>query len=152
MTKEHARADLRDVGNLTRGLRVAASRSLPFAARNALNTIAFEGRRVWAGKIERKFVLRNKFTVRSPRVVKAKLQRDIDRMEAELSCAEPPSEHQTTASQHGSIFARIGITITRHPMNVPSHHSARSCHAPLSFSTVSTNAATSRTPQPRSVR
>lgn len=81
--------DMRDLERLTRDLRKAASGALPFAARNALNTIAFEGRRVWAGKIERQFVLRNKFTVRSTRVVKAKLQRDVDRMEAELGSVAP---------------------------------------------------------------
>lgn len=49
-----------------------AKKALPAAARGSLNTLAFDARREWVQQVGRKFVLRNKFTVNSLRIEKAR--------------------------------------------------------------------------------
>lgn len=48
-----------------------AKKALPAAARNSLNTLAFDARKEWVQQVGRKFILRNKFTVNSLRIEKA---------------------------------------------------------------------------------
>lgn len=56
---------------LTHALQTFAKKGIPFAARNALNTTAFEARTEWVGQLGQKLTLRNKYTARSLRVNKA---------------------------------------------------------------------------------
>lgn len=66
------KVDLADVERARDDLETFAKRALPYAVRNSLNTSAFEGRKEWTGQIKRSFILRNTFTTRSLRVVKAR--------------------------------------------------------------------------------
>lgn len=61
----------RGVEDMLHDLKVWNSRAIPYAARNALNTMAFEARGQWQGELKRSFTLRNQFTVSSIRVDKA---------------------------------------------------------------------------------
>lgn len=80
--------DLKDVEDLIDDLRTFKKSALPFAGRDALNTTVFQGRRIWIQKIEAKFVIRNRFTVRQVRVVKAKGS-NVDAMESTLGSTAP---------------------------------------------------------------
>lgn len=71
-----------------RDLRNFAERAVPFAARNALNTLAFEARTQWQREIRGAFTLRNRFTERSILVTKAQ-GRDINRMAALVGSTAP---------------------------------------------------------------
>ncbi len=75
--------DLSDADRLVKDLQRFNSGALPFAVRNALNAGAFEGRRAWLGELRSTFVLRNTFTARSLRIVKAS-GKNIGRMQAVL--------------------------------------------------------------------
>ncbi len=57
---------------LVRDLRAAREKALPYAIRNALNTAAFEARKVWQGEIRRTFTTRNQYTERSILVERAR--------------------------------------------------------------------------------
>lgn len=75
--------DWKEFDELGKDLRICAERAVPYAARNALNNAAFEGRKLWQANMGRKFTIRNTYVQRSIRVVKA-TGLDIDRMEATL--------------------------------------------------------------------
>lgn len=63
---------LDDLRKLERSLDRFASRSLPYAVRNGLNTTAFTARKEWVdNQLPKAFTLRNKYTARSIRVDKA---------------------------------------------------------------------------------
>ena len=64
--------DTRDLKRLGRDLHTFAHKAAPYACRDALNQQAFTGRKLWKAKMEREFVLRNKWTAGSIRVEKAK--------------------------------------------------------------------------------
>lgn len=66
------RVDLRDFKRLSRDLETTAKSAFPHATRNALNNIAFEGRKLWQAEMGRAFVLRNDWTTRRLLVEKAK--------------------------------------------------------------------------------
>jgi hypothetical protein len=66
------RVDLSDFKRLTRDLEAVSKGAFPHASRNALNAIAFEGRRIWQSELGRAFVLRNDWTTRRLLVTKAK--------------------------------------------------------------------------------
>lgn len=66
-----ASVDLHEVERMAHELRTLKAEAFPYAVRNALNTSAFEGRKLWAKELQRSFILRNTFTTRSLRVVKA---------------------------------------------------------------------------------
>jgi hypothetical protein len=63
--------DLSDHKQLRSTLRLFASKVAPYAARNTLNAIVFEARREWISQLKSKLILRNSYTERSLRVVKA---------------------------------------------------------------------------------
>lgn len=63
--------DTRDVKKLERELTTFATRSVPYAVRNGLNGAAFAARREWVKQVKASFTLRNTYTERSIRVVKA---------------------------------------------------------------------------------
>ena len=72
-----------DLIKLREALRSYARRGLPHAARNALNGIAFEARERWQQEMAEAMTLRNTWTTRSVRVVKAR-GTNVRRMEAVL--------------------------------------------------------------------
>lgn len=61
-----------EVRRLAEDLLTLSKKALPHAIRNSLNAIAFEARKTWARQIDKSMVLRNKWTVNSLRVEKAK--------------------------------------------------------------------------------
>jgi hypothetical protein len=63
--------EMRGLERLRADLGKFAKQALPAAARNTLNTLAFDARREWVQQVGRKFVLRNKYTVSSLRIEKA---------------------------------------------------------------------------------
>lgn len=58
----------REVRELEADLKTFARRALPYATRNTVNALAFQGRREWQYEIDDKLVQRNKFTRNSIRV------------------------------------------------------------------------------------
>lgn len=64
--------DDRDLKKLEKRLRTLNSKGLPFATREVLNKLAFESRRESQQLITREMVLRNKYTVNSIRVDRAR--------------------------------------------------------------------------------
>jgi hypothetical protein len=79
---------IRGVDEMQRQLETLAKRSVPFAARETLNTLAFEGRKIWQGEMRDSLTLRNRFTERRALVETARGLR-IETMEATLGHTEP---------------------------------------------------------------
>jgi hypothetical protein len=73
---------------MQRELETLAKRSLPFAARELVNGLAFAGRVMWQEEMQASFILRNHWTERNVRVVPARSLR-MSRMEAVLAHPEP---------------------------------------------------------------
>lgn len=65
------RVDVKDIDKYAKQLGKFAKTALPFAVRNGLNTMAFEGRKLWQGEMREQFILRNTWTTRRLLVVKA---------------------------------------------------------------------------------
>lgn len=82
-------ADLKDLDRLVKDLKTFRKRALPHAVRNTLTATAFQGRKLWVNEIESSFVTRNKFTTRSLRVEKAKLNSNIATMSSTLGSVAP---------------------------------------------------------------
>jgi hypothetical protein len=80
--------DMDEVEKLAEDLKRFRSTAFPYAVRNSLNTCAFEGRKIWAGELQRTFILRNTFTTRSLRVVKA-TGANVEKMAAFLGSIAP---------------------------------------------------------------
>lgn len=72
---------------MQRDLETMARRSVPFAARETLNNLAFEGRKIWQGEMAESLTLRNKFTERRALVERATGLR-MSTMEATLGHTE----------------------------------------------------------------
>jgi hypothetical protein len=72
---------------MQRDLETFAKRSFPFAARETVNTLAFEGRKIWQGEMRAALTIRNRWTERSARVETARGLR-VDSMEAVLGHPE----------------------------------------------------------------
>lgn len=79
-------------------------RAVPHAMRNALNTSAFEGRKLWQEQMRQTFELRNQFTTRSVLVQKA-TGTQVDSMHALLGSTAPYMGDQeggaTVRGKHG---------------------------------------------------
>lgn len=73
---------------MQRQLERIAKRSVPFAARELVNSLAFEGRKIWQQEMASDLVLRNQFTQRRALVERARTL-DMRRMEATLGHTEP---------------------------------------------------------------
>jgi hypothetical protein len=65
------KVDLRDVEKYAAQLGKFAKTAMPHGVRNGLNTMAFEGRKLWQGEMKEQFILRNTWTSRRLLVVKA---------------------------------------------------------------------------------
>jgi hypothetical protein len=61
-----------DLRKYTAELDKVAKRAIPHAIRNGLNAMAFEGRRMWQQEMRSRFTLRNDWTTKGVRVLKAK--------------------------------------------------------------------------------
>lgn len=66
------KVDTNEFHKLERKLELVTRRGVPAATREVLNNLAFETRKLWQREIPRKLILRNKFTVASIRVDKAR--------------------------------------------------------------------------------
>lgn len=73
---------------MQRKLQTVSKRSVPFAARATLNTLASRGREIWQAEMASSLTIRNRFTQRQARVEKARTL-NVDRMEAVLGHLEP---------------------------------------------------------------
>lgn len=91
--------DMQGVERFARKLERFAAKGVPHAARNAMNTAAFEGRRVWNETIQREMVLRNSWTTRSTKVVKASGTK-VQTME---SVVGTPLAYMETQEEGGTI-------------------------------------------------
>jgi hypothetical protein len=79
---------LKGLDEMQRQLETVAKRSVPFAAREVVNTLAFKGREIWQAEMASSLTLRNKFTQRRALVEKARTLR-VDSMQAVLGHTEP---------------------------------------------------------------
>lgn len=102
--------DFSNVAKAVKALERVSVEAVPHAARDALNTLAFEGRRVWRDEIDRAFVLRNTFTQRSLRVEKATIGRVAD-MRASLGSTQDYMAQQ----EQGAIKSAKG----KHGVPIP---------------------------------
>ncbi len=66
-----ASLEMKGLDKAVTDLQTFAAKSIPGAARSAANTMAFFARNYWVGNISKAMVLRNTYTLRSVRVVKA---------------------------------------------------------------------------------
>ena len=94
----------RGVEELRHDLKLFNTKAIPYAARNGLNTAAFEARRQWQGEIKRSFVLRNQFTVNSIRVDKAQ-GLDTRRMVAVVGSL---ADYMRTQESGGTVSGKSG--------------------------------------------
>lgn len=78
----------RGVDRMQSDLETMARRALPAAARETLNNLAFEGRRIWQDEMRGSLTLRNKFTERRALVERVSAGNRIDHMEATLGHTE----------------------------------------------------------------
>jgi len=67
----NVKVDLAPVAKYEKQLGKFAKTAVPHAMRNGLNTMAFEGRKLWQGEMRSEFILRNTWTTRRILVVKA---------------------------------------------------------------------------------
>jgi hypothetical protein len=88
VAKSDLRIDVRGINELQRALEQASKRSVPYAARDSLNTLAFEGRKIWQGEMRQALTLRNQFTERRALVERARGYQ-LKTMEAVLGHTEP---------------------------------------------------------------
>ncbi len=79
---------MRGLDKLTADLAFFASRSIPYAARSAATTMAFQARAIWVQEIESSMTTRNRYTVKSLRVEKATGNR-IENIQAVLGSLAP---------------------------------------------------------------
>lgn len=79
---------LKGIDEMQRELERLAKRSLPFAARETVNSLAFAGRAAWQEEMRQSLTLRNPFTGRRALVDRATTLR-ISTMEARLGHTEP---------------------------------------------------------------
>lgn len=79
---------LKGIDEMQRELETLAKRSLPFAARETVNGLAFVGREAWQEEMRATLTLRNRFTERRALVDRATTLR-MSAMEARLGHTEP---------------------------------------------------------------
>jgi hypothetical protein len=79
--------DIRGVDEMQRQLEQLSRRSVPYAARETINTLAFEGRKIWQDEMRQSLILRNQFTERRALIDLARGLR-MSTMEATLGHTE----------------------------------------------------------------
>jgi len=80
--------DTRELRKLEKSLLALKKKALPFAARETINGLAFEGQAAWRRELPGKMRLRNKWTERSIRVEKEKRGLNINTMKASVGSTE----------------------------------------------------------------
>ena len=80
--------DSRDIRQLEQNLGRMLGSAMPYAVRNTLNTMAFNGRRYWAANMEKSFILRNHWTKASTRVERVPGGQSIMSMKSRLGSVE----------------------------------------------------------------
>lgn len=103
------RFDAPDVIELRNALYNFARKGVPHASRSALNAVAFEARKEWQRQIDDAMVLRNKWTTRSIRVVKAR-GTNVSRMESVVGSV---ATYMATQEDGGTIqrSGKHGVSI-----------------------------------------
>lgn len=84
---------IKDAQHLETMLAMLAPKAVPHAVRDTLNETAFTVRKEWISLIEAKFILRNKYTVKSIRVAKAS-GTDLSTMQAVVGSAADYMDEQ----------------------------------------------------------
>ena len=79
--------DFKGLDTFRNDLDKLVKRALPYAARETVNTLAFEGRRIWQDEMASSLTIRNAFTQRRALVERARTT-NIDAMEARLGHTE----------------------------------------------------------------
>lgn len=101
--------DMRQMHEAVRKLERVKQRAIPHAARDTLNQLAFDGRKLWQRKMGKAMTLRSPYTARSVAVDKA---RGIDMrvMESRLGSLQP---YMATQEEGGSVAShgKHGVTI-----------------------------------------
>lgn len=103
----HIDVDMREFERLSDELDRFAAKAVPHAARQGLNTTAFQGRKVWQKAMGREFTLRAKWVPKSIRVEKAELRLRAGRMESVLGSVFPGLDKQ---EKGGTIRGRGGAS------------------------------------------
>lgn len=99
MSRETFTVEWRGLKKLQRDLELFAKKAIPYAARETLNSLAFEQQRNWQGELKKSFILRNQFTVRSIRVERAR-GLNIRTMEARTGTIAPYLADQEEGATH----------------------------------------------------
>jgi len=81
VSRETFVVEWRGLKRLQSDLELFARKAIPYAAREALNSLAFGQQKNWQSELKKSFILRNQFTVRSIRVERAR-GLDVRTMEA----------------------------------------------------------------------
>lgn len=81
------KVEMKGMDKLLKDLETMRKTAVPYAARNALNTAAFEARKLWQGEIRRAFTTRNTWTERTIIVEKAR-GTDLGRMQSVVGSTE----------------------------------------------------------------
>jgi hypothetical protein len=107
--RQFVQVDTSAVQKLAADLGLFRAKALPYAARSSLNTIAFDARGEWVDQMRRRLTLRNTWTERSPRVVKASGS-DLGRMQSQVGS---PLEYLAKQEQGFTSQAqgKYGVTI-----------------------------------------
>src|SRR3569832_2144227 len=90
--------EIRGAKELAEDLKKVRETAVPYGMRNALNTAAFEARKVWQGEVRKAFTNRNTWTARQMAVVPA----TTSRLEARVGSTAPfMGEQETGGARHG---------------------------------------------------
>src|SRR5690606_35183528 len=99
VSRETFTVEWRGLEKLQRDLELFAKKAIPYAARETLNSLAFERQRNWQSELKKSFILRNQFTVRSIRVERAR-GLNIRTMEARTGTIAPYLADQEEGATH----------------------------------------------------
>ena len=101
------RVDLSDFDKYAKQLGKFVKTAVPYAVRSGLNTMAFEGRKLWQAEMREEFILRNTWTARRLLVVKA-VGNSVDGMKSVVGSPDDYLEKQEAGGvQLGSVPTRV---------------------------------------------
>lgn len=104
MSRRTLDVQFRGLDRMKRDLQVFAKKSIPFAAREVVNTAAFETQKTWREEVEKTFTLRNKWTGRSIQVTRA-TGLHVRTMEAKVGSV---AEYMATQEKGGTVRGKGG--------------------------------------------
>lgn len=88
-----ASVDTKGIKRFEKDLRKLNRKGFPYAVKATLDSVAFDARKQWQGEIQERFTLRNRYTVSSIRVEKAK-GRNVSSMHSTVGSVADYMEHQ----------------------------------------------------------